>query len=61
MTPETPVERRLRELVEEWRAYAGELDVAGHPTRAEAFSDAATEVEEALAQLLARCGGQEGT
>lgn len=56
---ETPTERRLREMIAEWRDYAGELELAGKTTRAEAWSDAATELESELAALLARCE-QEG-
>lgn len=55
---ETAVERRLREMAEEWRDYAGELELAGKTSRAEAWSDAATELEQEMAALLARCEGE---
>lgn len=56
---ETAVERRLRELIEEWRDYAEELETAGKTSRAEAWSDAATELEQKMPALLARCEGEQ--
>ena len=55
---ETATERRLREIVEEWRDYAGELELVGKTSRAEAWSDAATELEQEMSALLARCEGE---
>lgn len=54
---ETPVERRLREMIAEWRDYADDLEAEGRTTRAEAWSDAATELEQQMGALLARCEG----
>ena len=55
---ETAVERRLRELIEEWRDYADELERAGLTGRADAWSDAATELEQKMPALLGRCEGE---